>query len=459
LRFYVLNNRTKVIIISLKAHNLIIILVSLLICGSCYHKADAQEVSISPQLNIRNYYSYELLGKVDERFIVYRDKGFVKEVDVFNEYMEHTLHAELDLEKKKSDVFSSIGMDTVFQLIYGYLEKDTVVIKMRRYNKQVSIVDSSTDNDNNRIIRNQKIQFLPGLEVKKKLREVVLTDEGAMVLGFFSNDYFSGKNEELQILMYDIYKETSVMSKIDFEEYYRKDTYLDYDNVNQQILICGLYSEKKAKEAKGIYTMSRRPNALYEIETPTFVPFSDELIAEVSRTKKKKNKIFENFEVRQVVKRYDGGFLIMLELAKEFSRRTSYSTGYDRGSNNLRRGWVDYYNEDIIILSLDPDAKVDWSKILYKKQFSQDDEAIFSSFFILKTPSRMRLLYNDEIKKSNTVSEYILDPTGKVARNSLLSTEDADLKLRFRDAVQINNKELIVPSENNFDLNLVKISY
>ena len=77
----------------------------------------------------------------------------------------------------------------------------------------------------------------------------------------------------------------------------------------------------------------------------------------------------------------------------------------------------------------------------------------------MKTPSRLRLLYNDEIKKSNTVSEYIMDPTGKIARNSLLSTEDQEMKLRFRDALQISNRELLVPSETNYDLILVKITY
>ena len=75
------------------------------------------------------------------------------------------------------------------------------------------------------------------------------------------------------------------------------------------------------------------------------------------------------------------------------------------------------------------------------------------------TPSRLRMLYNDEIKSSSTVSEYIIDPVGNIARNSLLSTDDQNVKLRFRDAVQLGNNELLVPSESNFNLSLVKITY
>ena len=151
-----------------------------------------------------------------------------------------------------------------------------------------------------------------------------------------------------------------------------------------------------------------------------------------------------------------------MELYKEFSRRSSYGNSVSSRGNfgpNARRGWVDYYNEDIIVTSFSADKTVDWTKILYKKQFSQDDEAIFSSYFIMKTPSRLRLVYNDEIKRSNTVSEYIMDPGGWIKRNSLLSTSQQDLKLRFRDALQISSNEIIVPSETNYNLSLVKITY
>lgn len=462
----------------------------------------AQEVSISSELNIRNYFAYELLGEIDERYLVYRDKGFIKEIDVFNKYMEHSLRAELVLEKKRTDMISSVGLDTVFQIIYGYLEKDTMVMKMRRYDQGVSLVDSSTlakipkkditrrinsvlsenkskvlmyslnkdenldvylyDNRLNRLAAHQLLVFQKNLNLKKRLRDIKLTNNGNLLLLLHGDEQFAinNKRDKLEIVYFDLGATANGITEIDLGDKFRKDVYLDYDNINNRVVICGLYSERKAKESKGIYLLSKPISELTEKESVNYIAYSEKLIDEVSRTKKKKNRIFENFVVKEIIKRQDGGILMILELSKEFSRRSSYSAGYDRTASAYnRRGWVDYYNEDIIIASITPDAKIDWTKILYKKQFSQDDEAIYSSFYVMKTPSRMRLLYNDEIKKSNTVSEYILDPVGNVARNSLLSTEDQSMKLRFKDAVQINNKELLVPSENNFELTLVKISY
>jgi len=167
-----------------------------------------------------------------------------------------------------------------------------------------------------------------------------------------------------------------------------------------------------------------------------------------------------NFIIKDLILRQDGGILLFFESYKEFSRRSA-SRGYSRRDAALYgdRGWVDYYNEDIIIISTHADGTQHWKKVLHKKQFSQDDEAIFSSFYIFKTPSRLRLVYNDDITKNSTISEYLVDPIGKYERRSLLNTEYENLKLRFNDSIQLSSKSMIVPSQQSYTLNLVKITY
>ena len=186
--------------------------------------------------------------------------------------------------------------------------------------------------------------------------------------------------------------------------------------------------------------------------------FSKDLTKELFGYSVNRKKSIRDFYLTEILLRRDGGVLLVSEMQKEFVRRASYSTmSRYGGSNYALRGFVDYYNEDILISSVDPNGEEDWYKILYKKQFSQDDDGAFSSFFIMKTPSRLRILYNDEIKKSNTVSEYLMDPSGKFERNAILNTEYQNLQLRFRDAMQAANNTIVVPSESNFKLSLVKL--
>ena len=120
---------------------------------------------------------------------------------------------------------------------------------------------------------------------------------------------------------------------------------------------------------------------------------------------------------------------------------------------------VDYYIEDILVFDFDKSGDLSWSDVLHKKQFSQDDGAVYSSYFLMKNPSSVRLVYNDDIKQETTVSEYVLSPSGNSERNSLFTTDYQGLQLRFRDGVQVSSNEILVPSERQGKIRVVKLSY
>ena len=78
---------------------------------------------------------------------------------------------------------------------------------------------------------------------------------------------------------------------------------------------------------------------------------------------------------------------------------------------------------------------------------------------MMKTPSALRFLFNDDIKNENTVSEYIVEGDGTSDRNSVMSTANQDIQLRFKDAVQFGPGELLIPSERRYRLRLVKLEF
>ncbi|MDA8693218.1 hypothetical protein N9L92_04080 [Saprospiraceae bacterium] len=459
----------------------------------------AQEVAISDELSIRNYFSYELVGQVEDRILIYRDKGFVKEMDVYNEELEHTQFSEFIFEKKKSDVYTIIGQDTAFQMLYGFLKNDSLVIRMREYDKVVRLIDSTTltkihkkeikrrfnyswSEDKSKVLLtsisgDNLVRFIVyDCRLKaitwhqnilfdrmnyRDFQEFIITDHSNIILQI-RNDGI--ENEKLSFIQFNpaINKQFEFVVGMDGRSY--NDVYFTFDNKNQNVVVSGTYSEKRGKEVKGLFFYKRNVNDLLEFDSPKFLEFGATLGEEVLQGKKRNRKrVFDDLELQNVILRNDGGALVVCEITKDYSRRSPYNTSYTtrdaRYSGYSRRGWVDYYNEDIVVLNINPEYKFDWTKVLYKKQFSQDDDAIFSSFYIMKTPSRLRFIYNDDIKKNSTVSEYLMDPTGRIARNSLLSTKYQDMKLRFGDAIQLSGNSILVPSEKSYDLNLVKITY
>jgi hypothetical protein len=149
--------------------------------------------------------------------------------------------------------------------------------------------------------------------------------------------------------------------------------------------------------------------------------------------------------------------LMIAERNRQLERRTGSTNRafFDGGVRYI----VDYYYDDMFMVSFNPDGKTHWKTILHKKQYSQDDNGVFSSFFLYKNPTNLRLLFNDEIKYENTVSEYVVNGSGDFERKSLLNTENLELKLRFRDALQVSATEIIVASERRNRLKLVKLQY
>ena len=234
---------------------------------------------------------------------------------------------------------------------------------------------------------------------------------------------------------------------------------LDYDEKNKQISMSGFVSDGNENAATGYFGFSVKPESLPEEAEILVNKFASEFISEASGKSNKKSKQLEDYILKDMIIRNDGGVILVAELTREFIRRSQMATPGQFGTGAPLRGFVDYYHEDLILIANHPDGKEHWKKILFKKQFSQDDSGIYSSYYIFKNPSRIRIIYNDEIKNNNTVSEYVIDPMGNFERKSVLSTDYQNLKLRFRDAIQTGSNSMIIPSEKTFKINMVKIDY
>jgi hypothetical protein len=240
-------------------------------------------------------------------------------------------------------------------------------------------------------------------------------------------------------------------------EFLTYDVEFKIDNRNKNLVGVGLYTDKNLIKAEGFYFVKVALNDMANHQLSQ-TPFDEETVGEIYGVgNKKKKKGINDISVQKIILRQDGGVLAITELNKVFYRRPSYASPLDRGVGG--GNWADFYFEDILAVSMHNDGELHWKKVLHKKQYSQDDDAIYSSFFVMENPSRLRLIFNDEIRNENTVSEYILQGNGLSKRSSVMSTDYQRLKLRFQEAIQVASNQIIVPSERNSRLNLVKITY
>jgi hypothetical protein len=459
-----------------------------------------QKVTVSEEITLRNDLSYDLIGKIDSQFVLFRDRGNKYEIKVFNGLLKQKEDQEIVLAEKNCHIIATIPGDTSFFIAYGYRSRGNYYVQADQFNIKGQLLSADTIKIFQDVLFNPEVKsarsedrtkmiffsiheqhemraaafdfsqrkelydrslLFNETDLREDFRAMLVTNKGDQIIVFEKNNFKSKKDkhvfevhrfyahtEQNQAFLIPVFRIVSFHSKF------------IYDNVNHQLIGGGIYSVKNFNRAEGIYHMkhSLLPGSA---ELVHMYPFENKFDEEIKRRSKEKNE-FNHLQVSDIALKQDGGVLLITEIKKEYERRATYGGSASRlATPNDRLGFmlVDYYYEDMAVFSMKKDGTLEWSDILHKKQYSHDDDAIFSSYFLFKNPSKLRLVYNDEISTENTVSEYVIQANGQYQRKSVLSTEYVRLQLRFRDAIQIASNAFIVPSQRNLRLNLVKVEY
>ena len=462
----------------------------------CFHDILwSQVITVSNEMSLQSEFVYDILGQVGEDILVIKDGINDFDVQAYDQdlYMTWSKEGE-DLDNRKCRIINVVPDDDQFYVVYSNDWKDTISIQVRTYNPKVQVdyqdtivlikrgllrprfrfVKSEDQNifvmteiENERIVsafaydlRRRRLLWqskfdFTNVNFREEYRKTIITNEGEMFIVFEKNNFrYKMEAHSLELFRFDKDVNNFHQMSIPMPEFVTYDAYFIYDNENQHISAVGLYSDRNTGITDGIYhVVVDHAMTRYQLNT---IDYDDELVADFHGKYNPKKESLYNLDIRDLVLRQDGGILIVAEENKEFER---LSYGSRRDYYGSSRFSVDYYYEDIVLVSIHPDGTAHWQKLLPKRQYSNDDEAAYSSYFLFKNPSYLRILYNDEIRNDNTVSEYILNGAGDITRRSLMSTDNQKLKLQIKNAVQLSSNEMVVPSVRGKKLKLVKFKY
>jgi len=457
--------------------------------------AAAQEIMVSDEFQLRSDLDYTLIGELKGRVLLFRDLQNSFEVQAYDENMRSSWTKELELKKRAPEVLGINTLDDQFTVIYKHRLEGETTIRAHRYDASANLMDSMTIVDmgylffapdfsvvrsqdrsklliyyieKQRILRahafdnvQMKLLWSKSLEPDdyrwaEDIMHVDIDNQGTMHLVIEKDNYRARrKSSNFDIYQYPVGKD----GLLNFHEVELKeelniyDLYFTYDNINNRLTAGGFYYYDNSSRAEGYFYFSYPDQAMQHIVS--YNKFTESFVETILGKEIRKNRGLEEVKIQDVVLRQDGGILIIGEEARNLQRRLASTNRmvYDGMVRNI----TDFYFNDIFALCIHPDGKLDWEKIMHKKQYSQDDFGVFSSFFLFKNPGSLRFIFNDEIKFENTVSQYALFSSGRTNRTSLLSTTNLNLRLRFRDAIQISPTKIIVPSERRNRVRIARI--
>lgn len=457
--------------------------------------AKAQQIEISPELALKNERSYFLIGELRNTVMLLRDRESTHALDIYDKSFEPIQSLDLDLADGKARIIDAFGHQGSMYVLFQKKEKKLVSVHVHKYTEYGRLQDStliigiedlfippyfesSRSESGNTIALNAyqgekklfvgifdldafKTTYADALildknQLKSDGKEVLVAEDGTTFIASLRVQNFPNKKRPILDVVKITPSDQQVLYKeILLNEFLITDIYYVLDEVNMGLQVVGFTGEKTIDRCDHHfwgYIDSDLSSRGFEKKS-----FDLSLLRSVYGQQKRLRKNLGTLRIRNSVRRSDGGVNVFAEIYRTYSRRPSFPTG--ASANRVGGLWIDYYLEDILVFGYDKEGKLIWNDVLHKKQFSQDDNAVYSSFFVMKNPSSVRLIYNDEIKQENTVSEYVVSPTGSTERNSLFTTDSQQMQLRFRDGIQVSANELLIPSERQGKISIVRLTY
>lgn len=246
------------------------------------------------------------------------------------------------------------------------------------------------------------------------------------------------------------------------------------------IIVAGFYSETGTTSIKGAFYMSIDHNT-ESVKVQNFSEFESEFITqnltdrEEKKAKKKEDKGEElemnQYDMRRLIIKADGGATL---IAEQFIFYTTTYTTYSNGKAQTYTSYNYLYN-DIVVASFDNQGSLLWKNKIAKRQHTQNDGGMYSSYAMAVVGDKLFFIFNDNPKnlflpegeapynfsasKDLAVMLVEVDNSGKVAKELLFTTERGDALVRPSLAEQTGDKEMILFSQRTKIFQYSKLTF
>ncbi len=354
-----------------------------------------------------------------------------------------------------------------------------MVLKVNSRNEKVHFLTTSLFDKNLTLFKKGRIDVnMP--ERNDALGEFQLDNDGDLVCvkqsGTMQNDNINKMKLVQKKALSDYLTETD----LNLKSLYLDDIRIKIDNFNKRYLVTSFHSKQRRGNVDGLYCYLFDKTQQKEILNTSIV-FDDELRTDAKGDGGNIKMAFNDYFVNNVVMKKDGGFIVAAEAVYTSSRGGNlsrwdyfnspygFNNNYYYGSpyslygypwsrfnsfNNVTR----YYAENIAVLSVDINGKLDWSNVIRKSQYD-DNTDNFIGYGVMNTGGEVHFLFNVQEKRQMLLSDQSISPAGQVTRAPTLKNLDKGYDFMPRQSKQTGSRQLIVPCQYRTYICFAKIDF
>lgn len=468
--------------------------------------------------------TFEVIGKISGNFLVYKNNKSKSYVAVYNNNMEQTSKEEqeyltdrvinidffpypdfaylvYEYQRKNVVYCDAVKIDGKGKRISDVIALDTSHIGFAGNNKIYSTVSSedkskimlfkiNSKNKSNYVITTLLLDnrlglikrskfYMPMEEYHDYLDEFNVDNDGDLVFTKFNRS----TNETITrtLLMWKpVLSDTVTSFDVQPDKIFLDEPHVKIDNYNKRYFLTSFYYSKKRGNIDGFYFYAWDKQTRKSVLQNT-IALGDDLRRDAKSEDANVKTAFNDYFIRNIVIKKDGGFLINTESFYTTSRYNSwnrmnylygypyttydyysiyspyYSSWYWRNSNFNNQN-VRYHADNITILSFDKSGGLEWSSVVHKDQFDDEsDDRI--SYQTMNTGGQLHYLFNMDEKRALLLNDFVLSPDGEVNHNPTLKNLDRGFEFMPKYAKQVSSYQMIVPCYYRNNICFAKIEF
>lgn len=457
---------------------------------------------------------FEIIGKMNGNFFIYKNNRNDHTISVYDGDMKLKRKDNLDFIPERIINMDFINYPDFSYMIYQYqrrnivycagvkldadgkkigdpFELDTTEIGFAANNKVYTTINSD---DKQRILifkinsKNSKNFYFTTLLYDKNLQilrkdrmnmpmeernefftDFVLSNEGEMIFGKFirpnsNSEYIS----RLSMVMKSPDSSEFSIRNVEIGSRLLDELKFKVDNTNKRVLVNAFFYKERRGNIEGLYSLFWDKTTNTKINDTVLV-FNDELRNLAKSADGNRKYAFNDYYIKNITTRKDGGFVITAESLYSSSRGNTfnrwdysrwgspwmspmdyyywspmYSPWYMPWGSRYNGYATRYYADNIMILSFDKEGLLEWSNVIQKSQFDDETDNEIS-FQTVNTGSELHFIFNQFERRTLLLSDQTIGPDGKITRIPTLKNLDKGYEFMPRFAKQVSSRELIVP--------------
>lgn len=361
----------------------------------------------------------------------------------------------------------TFGDDKIYSTVYSEDKSKIMVFKIKGRNTDYLAFTTLLLDDQLGVLKKTRFTFRADKQLDL-LTDFYVDNDGDFVFGRCERNGARDNIVHLTLAMKPALGDSLQTLPVNMNGVLLDQVKLKIDNFNNRFILNSFYTTQRHGNIDGLFNAIVDKSGKNPVTMDT-ISFSQELRTQ-AKGENGMRTAFNDYFIKHVIVTKDKGFLVTAESEYSSSRGTPwnrydylYGNGayspYDYYSYSpySNYGWgpynrfgypyyvpVRYYSDNIMLFALDQDGKLEWTNVIPKSQFDDDDDSRLS-FQIMLQGGALHFMYNEWSRRTPILTDDAVTPDGKMNRQPPFHNLDRGYEFLIRHAKQVNASQMLVP--------------